>query len=85
MTSPTLQPIEIEIRVAGDGAITPLRYRLVQQRAVWQQVGQVSRHWSDEAGDHWLVMTVAPDRVVELIRTPDGIWQAKDSPVRRAV
>ena len=62
---------EVEIRVGVDGTVTPLSFTW---RGVVLRVAQVGRAWSDEKGEHWLVMTVLQSRVFELILTPDGTW-----------
>jgi hypothetical protein len=76
------QPVEVEIRVAEDGTITPLRFTW---RGVTLRVAGVGRSWSDAAGDHWLVMTAPPEQAFELLRAPDGTWQATGGGSRPAL
>jgi len=71
----SVQPVEIETRVGMDGAVTPLRI-LWQGR--WVQIGQISRTWSDDDGDHWLVMITPPQKVLDIIHTPQGEWRVYD-------
>ncbi len=74
-----MRPIEIELRVGVDGAITPLRLRMAAGEGrfgPWLTVAQISRRWADEAGEHWLVMIAGAAQIVELARTPGGAWQA---------
>jgi hypothetical protein len=66
------EPTEVEVRVAADGTVTPLRFTW---RGTTLRVAGVGRRWSDEAGDHWMVMTTPPERVFELLRTPEGLWR----------
>jgi hypothetical protein len=68
------QSVEVEIRVDAKGKSIPLR---VRWNGRWSQIAQTSRTWSDQAGDHFLVM-ILPERVLELIHTPDGLWQARE-------
>lgn len=71
--TPTRQSVRVEVRVESDGVVTPLR---VEVGGRWLHIAQVGRSWSDEAGDHWLVITAIPQRTFELIRRPDGRWEA---------
>jgi hypothetical protein len=68
------QSVEVEIRIDAAGKIVPLR---VRWNGRWAQVAQTSRTWSDEAGEHFLIM-ILPERVLDLIRTPEGLWQAHE-------
>ena len=70
------EPTEVEVRVGQGGVITPIRFRW---QGVWLQIAQIGRHWSDEAGDHWLVLPDRPAQVFELIRSPEERWQIKSS------
>ncbi len=71
MTTP--EATEVDIRVSEDGKVRPLRFR---RGEIWMDIHQIGRSWSDEAGDHWLVMPMYPPRLYELIRTPSGVWQS---------
>jgi hypothetical protein len=71
----TTQPIEVEIRVKSDGTILPIR---VMWNGRWVSINQISRQWSDDSGDHFLVMIFPPEKVLDLIHTPEGTWQAID-------
>ena len=75
-------PTDVEIRIAADGVITPLRFTW---QGAWLAVGQVGRTWTDGEGDHWLVMPPHPNAVFELIRTPEGRWLAARGDSRPAV
>lgn len=68
----SLEPTEIEIRVSETGKVRPLRFRLGE---VWLDIGQVGKTWSDDAGEHWLVMPMYPPQLFELLRTKSGGWQ----------
>ena len=68
----TLEPTEVEIRVSEDGKLKPLRFRLGE---IWLDIGHFGRMWSDDAGDHWLVMPLYPPQLFELVRTKSGLWQ----------
>jgi len=67
------QPVNVEIRVEVGGKITPLR---VRWESDWFPVMSIGRSWSDESGDHWLVMIGPPQRVVDLLWTIDATWEA---------
>ncbi len=78
MTHNSFHPIEIEIRIGVDGAITPLRFRIGQAKvSTWLHIAQISRRWSGDRGEHWLVMIAVPPRIYELVRGPEGLWQAR--------
>ena len=66
--------VEVEIRVDVHGKSVPLR---VRWNGRWSPIAQTSRTWSDETGDHFLVM-ILPDKVLELIHTAEGLWKAKE-------
>ena len=68
------QPVEVEIRVDAEGKTTPLR---VRWQGRWAQVAQISRTWSDDTGEHFLIM-ILPERVLDLIRTAEGVWQGRE-------
>jgi hypothetical protein len=70
-----MQTVEVEIRVGADGKSTPLR---VMWNGKWITVTDVGRRWSDDRGDHWLVMIYPPQRVLEIIHTPAGDWKAHE-------
>ena len=76
------QPTEVEIRIASDGGITPLRFTW---QSAWLQVMQIGRAWADDEGDHWLVMPTSPNQVFELLRTPEGRWRVIGAASRRSV
>lgn len=65
------RPCNVEIRIAADGSIMPLRFTWGGE---WFVVAQVGRGWSDDGGDHWLVMP-SRDQVFELLRADDDHWQ----------
>lgn len=67
-------PTEVEVRVAPDGTLRPLRF---SWRGRMLRVVGVGRSWSDGEGDHWLVMTAPLERVFELRRTPEGTWHVR--------
>ncbi len=71
MMSKKSQASEVTIRVAVDGTLTPLSFTW---RGRGLRVAGVGRSWSDAEGDHWLVMAAIPERVFELLRTPEGLW-----------
>lgn len=68
------QPVEVEIRIAANGTVTPLR---VMWQGRWATIAQISRHWADDSGDHWLVMIYPPELILTLTHTADGAWQAQ--------
>ncbi len=68
------QPCSVDVRASLNGELTPLRFTWDSE---WLNVAQVGRTWSDQQGDHWLVMPAAPALVFELVRAPDGRWQAE--------
>lgn len=74
MASPT--PTEVEIRVSEEGKLRPLRFR---RGEIWMDIAQVGKSWSDDAGDHWLVMPMYPPQLYELIHTKAGLWQVMPS------
>lgn len=79
-------PIEIEIRIGVDGAITPLRFRLGEAKvSAWLHIAQISRRWSDGRGEHWLLMIAVPPRIFEVLRTPEGLWRARSMSDRALV
>ncbi len=66
-----LTPCDVEIRIAADGTLEPLRFTV---QGAWKNVAQVGRNWSDGLGDHWLVMPSSGE-VYDLARSPDGLWR----------
>jgi hypothetical protein len=70
------EPCDVEIRIARDGSITPLR---VATGGVWAQAGQFGRTWTDDEGDHWLIMPPTQGDVIEIRRGPDGVWMARST------
>ena len=77
----SVQTIEVEVRIGADGSATPIR---LMWHGSWTHITQISRRWSDASGDHYLVM-IFPPQVIDLIRTPDGLWQARIPGGNRAV
>ena len=79
MTSPT--PTEVEVRRSATGEVRPVRF-------TWQgatlDITSYGRRWSDEEGEHWLVMADQPERTFTLCRAPGGQWTAWASGGRRA-
>lgn len=69
----SIHAVEVEVRIGADGSATPMR---LMWQGSWTNITQVSRRWSDAAGDHYLVM-IFPPQVIDLIRTPEGHWQAR--------
>ena len=66
-----MDPIEITAHFNEEGIITPLRY-------TWKgghyQVESTGRRWSDEAGQHMLVM-ISSGQIYELLFTiHEGRW-----------
>jgi hypothetical protein len=61
------------------GAITPLRFTW---HGVWYSVAQIGRAWSDEEGQHWLVIASQPNLIVELVYTREGHWLAESKATR---
>jgi hypothetical protein len=68
------QSVEVEIRIDAEGKSVPLR---VHWNGRWAQIAQISRTWADDTGEHFLIM-ILPERVLDLIRTPEGSWQARE-------
>jgi len=67
------EPVAVEVRISVEGEVMPLRFAW---HGAWLEIAQVGRRWSDEEGEHWLVMPAAEARVFELTRTLDGLWRA---------
>jgi len=67
------EPTDVEIRITTGKTITPLRFTW---RQTWHTVAQIGRTWSDEEGEHWLVMTAQRDLLVELVHTREDTWLA---------
>ncbi len=66
------EPTEVEVHISATGEVRPLSFTW---RGTRLPVASVGRRWSDDRGDHWLVMTASPERIFELLRGPDGLWQ----------
>jgi hypothetical protein len=67
----TPEPTEVEIRVSEEGRYRPLRFRLGE---VWLDIGQIGKTWTDDAGEHFLVMPMYPPQLFDLTRGKDGRW-----------
>ena len=67
------EPVDIEIRITTGGTITPLRFTW---RNTWHSIAQIGRTWTDDAGEHWLVMAAHPDLIIELVHTREDTWLA---------
>jgi hypothetical protein len=80
MTSPI--PTNVEIRRTAAGEVQPIRF-------TWEgailDITSHGRHWSDQEGDHWLVMADQPERVFTLHRSPDLKWTVSTGSGRRAL
>jgi len=68
------EPCAVEIRVAIDGSVTPLRF---MANGRWLPVGQIGRAWSDADGDRWLILPPALNQTLELRRAADGLWSTR--------
>jgi hypothetical protein len=66
-----MEPIEITAHFNEDGTITPLHFSFKGGR---YRVESTGRHWSDEIGQHMLVM-VSSGQIYELIfKSIEGRW-----------
>jgi len=74
-----MEPIEVEVTQGKDGQLLPRRF-------VWRgsqlRISDVGRRWSDEQGEHILVMVEPGKRVCELLHT-DEQWQMVRSFTRK--
>jgi hypothetical protein len=78
MSAPT--PTNVEVRRAADDVL-PIRF--TWEGAILDITGY-GRRWSDEEGDHWLVMADQPERAFTLHRSPDSQWTVSASSGGRA-
>ena len=66
-----MEPIEVTARFDVQGTITPLHFTW---KGSMQQVESTSRRWTDEAGQHFLIM-VTNGRIYELTyQSGEGRW-----------
>jgi hypothetical protein len=78
-----MEPIEVTAHFDEHGAITPLHF-------TWKgshfRVESTGRHWSDEAGQHMLVM-LSSGKIYELLfNIAQGSWYiARTGPDRTAI
>jgi hypothetical protein len=75
-------PTEVEVRRSAAGEMRPIRF--TWEGAILDITGY-GRRWSDEEGDHWLVMADRPERAFTLHRAPDGSWTVSASGQPRTV
>ena len=72
-------PSAVEARFDLDGAVTLLNFTW---RGSKRPVTSQGRRWTDEDGQHFLVMTTG-DQIVELVYTPaSGQWRLTEPPRR---
>ncbi len=66
-----MEPIEITVHFNEDGSIAPLHF-------IWKgsnfRVESTGRHWSDEAGQHMLVMVTSGQFYELLFKNLEGHW-----------
>jgi hypothetical protein len=77
-----LEPTDVEIIITADGQTLPQRFTW---HGSWLNIGRTGRQWSDDEGEHWLVMAIPPGKVFDLIRTSEGHWLAGPATSRPAV
>jgi hypothetical protein len=66
-----MELIEVTVRFDEQGTITPLHFTW---KSSLQRVESTGRHWTDEIGQHFLVM-VTSGRIYELIfKSDEGHW-----------
>jgi hypothetical protein len=74
MSAPT--PTEVEVHRSASGEVRPIRF-------TWEgeilDISSYGRRWSDDEGDHWLVMADRPERVFTLHRAPSNRWTVSAS------
>ncbi len=69
-----MEQIEVTVRFNSEGKITPLNFTWNGQEFVVESTG---RQWTDDEGQHILVM-LPGGRVYELLFTPsDRLWYLK--------
>ena len=67
----TMEPIEVTARFDEHGTITPLHFTW---KGSLQRVESTGRRWTDETGQHFLVM-VMNGRIYEIIyKSREGHW-----------
>jgi hypothetical protein len=80
MTAPT--PTTVEVRRTATDDVLPIRF-------TWEgeilDITDYGRRWSDEEGDHWLVMADRPERAFTLHRSTANRWTVSASKRPRTV